>query len=136
MTETHVDQFAGLFREFELGVRLAPTRTQAPVAARRLARLIETRPDVTVRLCTVEAAGTRVHLILAVCLGTLDDVKTGAPRACSAVAFVTEVVRDFARHDAALVALPISAVRFERAPTTALPESVAAEPLADLVAVG
>jgi hypothetical protein len=113
MTSQHIDEYAGLCRELEIGVRIAPTRASAPAVAHRLAEVLRDRPDVSMRLCSVEAAGTRVHFTVAVCLGTIDQIKTAEARSCAGVRFVDDVVRAFASHDAALVSLPVSAVRRE-----------------------
>jgi hypothetical protein len=113
MTIQHIDEYAGLCRELEIGVRIAPTLTSAPAVAHRLAEVLLSRSDVSVRLCSVESVGTRIHLVIAVCLGTIDQIKTADPRACAGLGFVDDVVRAFAGQDAALVSLPDSAVRRE-----------------------
>lgn len=97
--------FAGLRREFEVGLRLSPTPTSALAAAKALAAILDAAPVAT-RLAGVGTGGGRVHLTVAVTLGTIDEVKTAAKPARHALALMQRVVDDLAAYDPALVLLP------------------------------
>lgn len=99
-------EFAGIDKEVELGLRLAPSHQAANRAACSLAHLISLHPSVPVRLAGVGLVRTRVHLTIAVSLGALDQVKTGGPRACASVAFLRALVDSMAAFDPCLVAIP------------------------------
>ena len=138
MTGHHVSEYAGLCRELEVGLRIAPTRTAAPAVARRVAALLETTPEITVRLAELECSGTLVHITLAVCLGTIEQIKAAEPRSRAAVEFLCAACDAFAAHDPAFVTLPAQVSALERAFADVTPESIVDSPAVErrLVAVG
>ncbi|MDO8732067.1 MAG: hypothetical protein Q7L55_05775 [Actinomycetota bacterium] len=99
-------EFSGIEREVEIGLRLAPTHQAARLAARGLAVILEHFPSVPTRLIGVDAEDTRLHLTLAVSLGSLVDVKLASPRSCLAVLLVRRVIEDLAAYDPCLVEIP------------------------------
>lgn len=96
----------GLQRHVDIGVRLAPTEATAAVAAKSLAAILDEVPTVPVRLAGIGTEGSRVHLTLAVTLGTLDDVKAATEQARAAVVLLQRIVEDLAAYDPCLVELP------------------------------
>ena len=105
MTEAG-DALHGLQRRVEIGLRLAPTEGTAAVAAKSLAALLDLEPTVPVRMAGFSAEGSRVHLVIAVTLGTLDEVKAAAPVARAAVGLLHRIVEDLAAYEPCLVELP------------------------------
>jgi hypothetical protein len=101
-----IEDYAGLRRELEIGLRLAPTRAAAASAAKAVAALLDDEPVVPVRLAGLTEEGTRIHITLAVNLGTVDAIKTAEPEARAAVALLARIVADLAAYDPALVTLP------------------------------
>ena len=107
MSPQHVSEFAGLRRTFEVGLRLAPTPAAAPSAAKSLASLIDEFPRVPVRLVEVTGEGTRVHITVAVTLGTIDDIKVSAEGPREALRLLSRIVAGLGTYDPALVPLPV-----------------------------
>ena len=101
-----ISEYAGLRRQFEVGLRLAPTEAQAAVAAKSLASILDAFPHVPVRLVEIARETSRVHITVAVCLGTIDDVKTAAPAARVAVTLLQRIIDALAAYDPAFVQLP------------------------------
>lgn len=100
------DDFVGIERSFELGLCLSPTTGSAVAAAKSLSAFIDAYTHVGVRLAGVGVDGSRVHLTLAVGLGTLEQVKTADPRARDAVVFLQGLVDEFAAYDPAFTLIP------------------------------
>jgi hypothetical protein len=78
------------------------------------------------------------HITLAVCLGTIDQIKTAEPRSRAAEEFLCAACDAFAAHDPAFVTLPVQVTALERAFATVTPESFVDSPAVErrLVAVG
>lgn len=106
MSRHQISEFAGLRRTFEVGMRLAPTHAAAPSAAKALASLMDEFPRVPVRLVELVGEGTRVHITVAVTLGTIDDIKVSAADAREALNFLSRVAAALGAYDPALVPLP------------------------------
>lgn len=102
-----VEDYAGLRRQFDVGVRFAPTRACAAFAARSIATVLEEHPSVTVRLVELTSEGSRVHFTLAVCLGSIESVKASAPESRQAIALLQTLIDGFASCDPAFVQLPV-----------------------------
>ena len=102
-----ISEYAGLRRQFEIGVRIAPTPAHVAAAARSLAGIIDEFPLVPVRLIDVEREALRVHITVAVCLGTMDAVKTGLSSSRTAVILLQRIVDSLAAFDPAFVQLPV-----------------------------
>ena len=107
MMQDRIDEYAGLRRQFEIGLRFAPTRACAAVAAKSVASVIDEHPLVPVRLVELTSDGSRVLFTLSVCLGTIDAVKTAAPSARQAIALLQVLVDAFGAYDPAFVQLPL-----------------------------
>ena len=105
-TPLAADDFSGLRRELEVGIRLAPTRATAPAAAKALAAFLDAEPTVPVRLAGLAADDSRVLLTLAITLGTVDDIKTAGAASRAAVLLVQRIVDALAAYDPAFTALP------------------------------
>ena len=100
------DDFAGLRRELEIGLVIAPTRAGAVAAAKAVAAYLDDDPRVTVRLAGLGADDSRILITLAVTLGTIDEIKVADARSRTAVLFLQRLVDDLACYDPALVTLP------------------------------
>ena len=99
-------EFAGLRRELEVGLRVAPTAAGTVSAAKAIASYLDAAPAVPVRLAGIGREGSRVHFILAVCLGSIDEIKVGDPRSRAAVILIQQIVDGLAAYDPAFVTLP------------------------------
>ena len=99
-------EFAGLRRELEVGLRVAPTAAGTVAAAKALASYLDAAPGVPVRLAGIGREGSRVHFIIAVCLGSIDEIKVGDPRSRAAVVMIQQMVDGLAAYDPAFVTLP------------------------------
>lgn len=106
MTQRDQAELLGLQRHVDIGLRLAPQRQYAPDASKALAAILDAHPEVSVRLAGVGIDGSRVHLTVAVTLGTLDDVKAASPSARTAVIVLQEIVERLAAYEPCLVELP------------------------------
>ncbi len=102
---------AGIDKEVELALRFAPSVQAAGRAAASLAHMIALHPGIPVRLAGVEVARSRVHLTIAVSLGSLNEIKLGGPAACSRVAFMRALVNSMSAFDPAFVQVPDPASR-------------------------
>lgn len=96
----------GLDRHVELGLTVSPLASVATSTAKALAAYLDTHPVVPVRLAGLGTQGGRVVFTLGVTMGSLEDVKTGAPGAREAVLLLQSLVDDFAAHDPAFAILP------------------------------
>ena len=76
------------------------------MAGKSLALLLDEWPSVPVRIAGLGSDGTRVHITIAVTLGTLEDVKTSAASSRDAVALIQAIVDRLACYDPSLVELP------------------------------
>lgn len=103
---TGVSEFAGLQRELEIGMQLAPTRSAAPAAAKSLAALMDAEPGVPVRIAGLGSSESRVLITIAVTLGAVDEIKVAAPESRSALELLQRIVDDLACYDPAFVTLP------------------------------
>lgn len=104
MVEIH--EYAGLRRSFDVGLRIAPSAAATAVAAKSLAGILDEHSEVTVRLVDVDRDGGRVSIVIAVCLGTVDEVKAAAPPARAALVLLQRIVDDLAGYDPSFVQLP------------------------------
>lgn len=102
-----VEEYAGVRRQFDVGLRFAPTRACAAAATKSVANALDEHPQVTVRLVELGSEGSRVHFTLAVCLGTIDAVKSASPESRRALALLQRLVDGFASYDPAFVRLPV-----------------------------
>ncbi len=106
MSIERIDEYAGLHRHLEIGLRLAPTRAAAVPAAKALAAFLDEDPAVPVRLAALSADSSRVLVTLAVTLGEINDIKVAGPGSRSAVQLIQRIVDELAAYDPAFVALP------------------------------
>jgi hypothetical protein len=106
MNAEHFDEFAGMRRELEVAVCLAPTRASAVPAAKALAAFLDSDPGTAVRLAGLACDDSRVLITLAVCLGSIDEIKTADPASRAAVLLIQRIVDDLAAYDPAFVTLP------------------------------
>ncbi len=104
--EKRMNEYAGLRREFEVALRIAPTRASAAPAAKSIAAYLDSAPDVRVRIAGLSLDESRLHITLAITLGTIDDIKVAAPEPRSAVQLLQGIVEDLRCYDPALVTLP------------------------------
>ena len=104
--EQHLHEFAGLRREIELGLAVAPTRSAAAAAAKSLAAFIDSRPGVPIRIAGLHADASRVRISLGITLGTVDSIKVADAPSRAAVLLIQEIVDGFAAYDPAFVQLP------------------------------
>lgn len=104
--DARLPEFVGLRREVEIGLVVAPTHVSAAAAAKSLAALLDDEPDVPVRLAGVGVSSTRVHLTLAITLGTVDEVKVAGDQARQVVLGLQRIVDQFAAYDPAFSQLP------------------------------
>jgi hypothetical protein len=102
-----MSEYAGLRRQFDVGLRFAPKRGRAAVAAKSVAAVLEAHKQVASRLVEITTDGSRVHFTLAICLGTVDDVKAAAPSSRRALALLQQLIDGFASCDPAFVQLPL-----------------------------
>lgn len=107
MTEEDL-MYAGLTRYLEVGLRLSPTTASAPFAARAIARILDCHQQTPVRIVGVGRSDSRVILTLGVTMGTIDEIKSGAPAAKMALAMLSRLVEQLSSFDPALTALPAS----------------------------
>ena len=105
-----IDDYAGLRRELEIGLTLAPTRASAVAAAKSIAAYLDDDPRVTVRLAGLGASDSRILITLAVTLGTVDEIKVADARSRTAVLFLQRIVDDLSAYDPAFVTLPAPVV--------------------------
>lgn len=99
-------EFAGLRRELELGLRLAPTRAGSAAAAKALAAFLDEDPQVPVRLAGLTADSSRVLITIAVTLGSVDDIKVAGAASRAGVLLIQRIVDELAAYDPAFVTLP------------------------------
>ena len=105
---TPMSPYAGLRRDVELGLAIAPTGARAVAAAQSLAAFLDDEPAVPVRLAGLSVRGSRVVLTLAVTLGSIDEVKTSGPHARAGVLLLQRLVDEFSAYDPAFALLPES----------------------------
>lgn len=136
--DMHIDEYAGLRRELEVGLTFAPTRASALPAAKSIAAYLDQDPRVAVRLAGLGADDSRILITLAVTLGTIDEIKTAEPRSRAAVTFLQRLVDELAAYDPSFAALPAPESFEARAAARAMSAGVASVPatVARLVAVG
>ena len=101
-----IDDYAGLRRELEIGVRLAPTSASAVPAAKALAAFLDEEPMVPVRLAGLTRDSSRVLITIAVNLGAIDDIKVAGPGSRAGVLLLQRIIDDLAGYDPAFVTLP------------------------------
>lgn len=101
-----IDAYAGLRRELEVGLRLAPTHAGAASAAKALAAFLDDEPTVAVRLAGLASDASRVLITVAVTLGTIDDIKVAGGDSRAAVLLLQRIVDDLSAYDPAFVTLP------------------------------
>lgn len=100
------DTYAGLRRDLEIGLCLAPTRSAAAVAAKSLAALLDTEPTVPVRLAGLSVDDSRVLITIAVTLGEISDIKVAGGHSRAAVLLLQRIVDELAAYDPAFAAVP------------------------------
>jgi hypothetical protein len=101
-----IDDYAGMRRELEIGLTLAPTRPSAVAAAKSIAAYLDADPRVTVRLAGLGSDDSRILITLAITLGTVDEIKVADPRSRTAVLFLQRIVDELAAYDPAFATLP------------------------------
>ena len=101
-----VPEHAGLTRTLDIALRLSALEASVLPLAKSLASLIDAAHGVPVRLVGVGAVRDRILLTVAVSLGTIDDIKAGAPAAQSGLALVTAVVEHLHAYDPAITHIP------------------------------
>ncbi len=106
MPAPRIDEYAGLRRELEIGLRVAPTLASAVPAAKAVAGFLDETPGVAVRLAGLSCDDSRVHITLAICLGSIDGIKAADPAARAAVQLIGRIVESLAAYDPAFVTLP------------------------------
>ena len=106
MNALRIDEYAGLHRTVEIGLRLAPSVASAAAVAKAAASYIDRDPMVPVRLAGLCNEGSRVHITLAFGLGSVDDVKVAAPNARATILLLEAIVTELSAYDPALVTLP------------------------------
>ena len=106
MTLARSPESLGVQRHVDLGLRLAPDRAHLADASKALAALLDEEPAVPVRLAGLGRDGARIHLTVAVSLGTLDDVKAATPVARASVRLLHRIVDALAVYEPCLVELP------------------------------
>ncbi len=137
MTNQRIDEYAGLHRSVEIGLRLAPTISSAAAVAKAAASYLDRDPDVPVRIAGLSTEGSRVHITLAIGLGSIDEVKVAAPRSRSAVILIQTLVTELSAYDPALVAIPDAASSEARAAASVMRTmSRPPTPVRELLAVG
>ena len=141
MNDLRIHEYAGLHRTIEIGLRLAPTLASAAAVAKATASYLDRDDAVPVRLAGLSREGSRMHITLAIGLGSIDDVKVAAPNSRAAVLLLETLVTELSAYDPSLVALPDAAspearraAAHTRGTRTVEPTLVAAD--ADLVPVG
>jgi len=100
------DTYAGLRRDLEIGLRLAPTRATAAVAAKSLAAFLDAEPTVPVRLAGLSVDDSRVLITIAVTLGEISDIKVAGGHSRAAVLLLQRVVDGLAAYDPAFATVP------------------------------
>jgi hypothetical protein len=133
-----IDEYAGLRRELEIGLTLAPTRASAVAAAKSIAAYLDDDPRVTVRLAGLGASDSRILITLAVTLGTVDEIKVADARSRTAVSFLQRIVDELAAYDPAFVTLPAPSSFEARAAVLTMASGTAsvASTVERLVAIG
>jgi hypothetical protein len=106
MNVPRIDEYAGLHRSVEIGLRLAPTLASAAAVSKAVASYLDCEEAVPVRLAGLSREGSRMHITLAIGLGSVDDVKIAAPNSRAAVLLLETLVTELAAYDPALVGLP------------------------------
>ncbi len=106
MSPVHLNEFAGMRRELEVGLLLAPTQASAVSAAKALAAFLDAEPTVPVRLAGLATDAGRVRLTVAVTLGSVDDIKVAAEPSRDALRLLQRIVDALAAYDPAFVRLP------------------------------
>lgn len=106
MTQTRHPDSLGVQRHVDVGLRLAPERHHLADASKALGALLDAEPGVPVRLAGLGIEGGRMHLTVAVTLGTLEDVKAATPAARAAVRLLHRIVESLAAYEPCLVELP------------------------------
>lgn len=133
---SRIDNFAGLRREFEIGLQFAPTLGSAVPAAKAISSYLDADPSVPVRLAGLAAEGSRMLVTIAVTLGSIDAIKVADPSAQAAVRLIARLVDELAAYDPAFVVLP-HASSFEAqaaAHATSTPNSSVTDSVRRLVA--
>lgn len=97
---------AGLTRQVDVGLRLSAAPGAALVLAKSLAAILDTAPNVPVRLVGVGGDHDRVALTLAITLGAIDEIKAAGPHSLAALALITGIVEQLAAHDPAFTVIP------------------------------
>jgi hypothetical protein len=133
-----IDDYAGLRRELEIGLTLAPTRASAVAAAKSIAAYLDADPRVTVRLAGLGSDDSRILITLAVTLGTVDEIKVADPRSRTAVLFLQTVIDELCAYDPAFATLPAPTSFEARAAALAMASGAAsvASTVERLVAIG
>ena len=109
MNARGVSEYAGLRRELEIGLRIAPTRESAVAAAKAMASYLDDDPCVAVRLAGIASDSSRVTFTLAICLGTIEEIKVADATSRMALEFIQRIVDALSAYDPSFVTLPHSA---------------------------
>jgi hypothetical protein len=129
MDTGRIDNYDGLRRELEIGLRIAPSRATAGAVAGIIANYLDADTHVAVRLAGLANDSSRVLITLAVCLGTVDEIKTSDATSKSALALIQRIVDHLSACDPAFVSLPDKSSAESRlaAHVTACPSSGAVD---------
>jgi len=106
MVNRRIDEYAGLRRELEIGLRIAPTLASAIPAAKSVASYLDADTQVAVRLVGMTRDGSRLIMTLGICLGTIGEIKAAEPASRAAVLLIQNLVDGLAAYDPAFVTLP------------------------------
>jgi hypothetical protein len=109
MNHQRISEYAGLRRELEIGLRIAPTRESAVAAAKSMASYLDDDPTVAVRLAGVSSDTSRVTFTLAICLGTTDEIKAADATSRAALNMIQRIVESLSAYDPSFVTLPHAA---------------------------
>lgn len=104
-----VSEYAGLRRELEIGLRIAATRESAVAAAKSMASYLDDDPSVAVRLAGVSSDASRVTFTLAICLGTVEEIKAADATSLAALSLIQRIVDSLTAYDPSFVSLPQAA---------------------------
>ena len=107
-TPVHADIQEGreMNNTIEVGITLATSQEDLPVAAHSLANLISEEMPVPVRLAGIDFEDGQVLLTMAISVGTLEDIKANSTTSKVAFVLIDKVLNGLSRHQAHLSAVP------------------------------
>lgn len=99
-------EYLGIDKGFEIGIRLAPSRQIVHSMSGALSVFLADNPHTPVRLVGLDTYVSRVHITIAITLGSLEDIKVAGPQSCAAIDFLYELLIKFEAFDPCVVELP------------------------------